>query len=164
MPLLAQTDVKMLWSQLNDQLSSVSNTNTSSNFSLIWTDVYTSNYYINDCFQMVFTLSPTESKTIDFTNIEYEKLGKTLIKSWSLLKIFSIKNNSSTDYINIGKSGVSNPILIVCSDMDIGPKGIFVYQDRLGYEITNSAKNIRIENNSSEDIEIDLCCGGVIDV
>ncbi len=164
MPFLGITDVKMKWENNSSDISAIVSQQSSSYNQLIWTDIYSSDYYIDDCFQIIFSLAATESKTIDFTNIEYDKLDKTLIKSWSSLKILSIRNTSEEDYIDIGRSGLSNPLLIVSSNMDVGPLGIFVYQDRLGYEITPSAKNLRIENNSDNTIEIDLCCGGVIDV
>lgn len=159
MAFLGYSNVQIKWTLEDNSLGNVVSTNNRQS-NTTWTDIYTNNFYAEDLLSLELTLEASESLILDFSTLSYERLGFELVKAWTTLKFLYVENFSEADYLEIGDSGLSDSLGIVCDDANIGPEGIYVYVDKAGIPISSTRKNFRLVNNNADPISIRIVAAG----
>jgi hypothetical protein len=159
MAFLGFSNVQIKWTKTDSNLGTVVSKNHRQT-QTTWTDIYSNNYYAEDLLSLELDIAATETYTLDFNAISYERLGFTLEKQWTKLKFLYIENLDTENYIDIGSSGLSYPLGIVCEDADIGPLGVYVYSDKAGIAISGYQKDFQLVNNSGSTISVRIVAAG----
>lgn len=112
----------------------------------------------NDGIYLEYSLSPGNN-TIDITSIPYNFNGISVVKTWNKLHVLAIENSSAYD-VDIGRSGLSNPLTIVSTENPVPAAGIFLFESHAGLTINSSCKNLRLVNPHNDFIIVKILAIG----
>lgn len=138
-------------------------TQTENNLSLPrsnWTYGSGSARTINAFYFNTVTLAAGDSLTIDFYSLQKPVLNYTLTQVWNKVKVLTIEQVTDSGSLDIGNSGLSNPLGLFGYDTNIGGNGIYEMTAEHGVPVNASARNIRILNRGAFSITANILAMG----
>lgn len=116
---------------------------------------------VTNAWASTFDIAAGDSLTISLSSLNTTALDEIITKSFTLLKLLCIQNESKNQNQNIRLTvnGVSNPVSFITSDIYVGPNGLYKIFAPVGISLS-SAYNIKLTNIGSETITVNVLLAG----
>lgn len=108
----------------------------------------TGNSEVNAFYFKEKELSAGSSISINFYSLQKDILNYQLTQTWTKVKVLGIECTGS-GVLDIGNSGVSNPLGLMGYDTEVGVSGVYTMQTHSGIVVNSSANSIRVLNRNN---------------
>mgnify|MGYP001571588615 CR=1 FL=1 len=114
------------------------------------------NYEVNAFYFTEVQIADGDTYDVDFYNLTKPFLNYTITQSWNKIKVLAIENINGSGSLDIGNSGVVEPLDLFGYDTEIGPSGVYTMQSKTGIPVSSTANSISLKNRNPFPVTIRL--------